>query len=99
MAVPARALKTSPPFDGLFFIDMDAQKTAHLRKLCAYRSDVHIETGDASTYLTQSLLPTIKYEDYKRALRLLDPYGLHLEWRAMEMAGKSRAIDMFLNFR
>ncbi|MFL6815420.1 MAG: three-Cys-motif partner protein TcmP [Bradyrhizobium sp.] len=95
---PARALKTSPPFDGFFFIDMDAQKTVHLRRLCADRSDVHIETGDASKYLTQTLLPTIKYEDYKRALCLLDPYGLHLEWRAMEMAGQSRAIDMFLNF-
>ena len=95
---PARALKTSPPFDSFFFIDMDAQKTAHLRRLCADRSDVHIETGDASKYLTQTLLPTIKYEEYKRALCLLDPYGLHLEWRAMEMAGQSRAIDMFLNF-
>lgn len=74
------------------------KKTAHLKTLCADRSDVHIETGDASKYLTQTLLPTIKYEDYKRALCLFDPYGLHLEWRAMEMAGKSRAIDMFLNF-
>ncbi len=95
---PARALKTSPPFDGFVFIDMDAQKTAYLKTLCAGRSDVHIETGDASKYLTQTLLPTIKYEDYKRALCLFDPYGLHLEWRAMEMAGQSRAIDMFLNF-
>jgi three-Cys-motif partner protein len=90
---PARALKTSPTFDGFFFIDMDAQKTAHLRALCAGRSDVHIETDDASKYLTQTLLPMIKYEDYKRALCLFDPYGLHLEWRAMEMAGQSRAID------
>jgi three-Cys-motif partner protein len=95
---PARALKTTPSFDGFYFIDMDAQKTAHLRMLCANRSDVHIETGDASKYLTETLLPTIKYEDYKRALCLFDPYGLHLEWRAMEMAGQSRAIDMFLNF-
>lgn len=95
---PARALKIAPPFDGFFFIDMDAQKTAHLRTLCAGRSNVHIETGDASEYLVNELLPTIKYEDFKRALCLFDPYGLHLEWRAMEMAGKSHAIDMFLNF-
>ena len=95
---PARALKINPPFDGFFFIDMDAQKTAHLRKLCADRGNVHIETGDASKYLTQKLLPTIKYGEFKRALCLFDPYGLHLEWRAMEMAGQSRAIDMFLNF-
>jgi three-Cys-motif partner protein len=95
---PARALKTSPPFDGFIFIDMDAEKTAYLKTLCPGRSDVHIETGDASKYLTQTLLPKIKYEDYKRALCLFDPYGLHLEWRAIEMAGRSRAIDMFLNF-
>lgn len=95
---PARALKTSPPFDGFFFIDMDVQKTAHLRTLCAGRTDVHIETGDASKYLIQTLLPTIRYKDYKRALCLFDPYGLHLEWRVMEMAGRSQAIDMFLNF-
>jgi three-Cys-motif partner protein len=95
---PARALKTTPPFDGFFFIDMDAQKTAYLKKLCAGRGNVHIETGDASKYLTQTLLPTIKYTEFKRALCLFDPYGLHLEWRAMEMAGQSRAIDMFLNF-
>jgi three-Cys-motif partner protein len=95
---PARALKATPPFDGFFFIDMDAQKTAHLRKLCADRRDVHIETGDASKYLTETLFPTIKYGEYKRALCLFDPYGLHLEWSAMEMAGQSRAVDMFLNF-
>lgn len=95
---PARALKTSPPFDGFFFIDMNEKKTAHLQSLCAGRENVHIETGDASRYLINKLLPTIKYEDYKRALCLFDPYGLHLQWRAMEMAGQSRAIDMFLNF-
>ena len=95
---PARALRTQPPFDRFFFIDLDAQKTAHLKTLCAGRSDVHIETGDASAYLTQTLLPTISYEAYNRALCLFDPYGLHLDWEAMEMAGRSRAIDMFLNF-
>jgi three-Cys-motif partner protein len=56
------------------------------------------ETGDASRYLIDTLLPTIRYENYNRALCLFDPYGLHLEWRAIEMAGQSRAIDMFLNF-
>ena len=95
---PARALKTSPKFDGFYFIDMDAQKTAHLKTLCVGRSDVHIETGDASEYLSKVLLPTIDYGKYNRALCLFDPYGLHLEWRAMELAGKSRAVDMFLNF-
>jgi three-Cys-motif partner protein len=95
---PARALKIAPPFDAFYFIDLDASKTAHLKSLCADRTDVHIETGDASDYLTRTLLPTIRYENFNRALCLFDPYGLHLNWQAMEMAGRSRAIDMFLNF-
>jgi three-Cys-motif partner protein len=32
---PARALKITPPFDGFYFIDMNADKTAHLQTLCA----------------------------------------------------------------
>jgi three-Cys-motif partner protein len=95
---PARALKVSPPFDHFYFMDMDANKTAHLATLCAGRTDVDIHTGDATLYLTQKLLPTIKYEKFNRALCLLDPYGLHLDWEVMLQAGKSRAIDMFLNF-
>jgi three-Cys-motif partner protein len=95
---PARALRITPPFDHFYFIDMDADKTAYLKTLCADRNDVSIYTGDSTPYLTQKLLPTIKYENFNRALCLLDPYGLHLDWDVMLQAGQSRAIDMFLNF-
>lgn len=95
---PTQALKITPPFDRYYFIDMNRQKTAHLEKLCADRKDVEIHTGDCSPYLTQTLLPTIDYERYNRALCLLDPYGLHLDWDVMAQAGNSRAIDLFLNF-
>jgi three-Cys-motif partner protein len=95
---PARALKISPPFDGYYFIDLKQHKTDHLRSLCGDRQDVHIYTGDATKHLLNDVLPTITYESYKRALCLLDPYGLHLDWRVILQAGRSRAIDMFLNF-
>jgi three-Cys-motif partner protein len=95
---PARALKVSPPFDHFYFIDLDEGKTKHLETLCAGRTDVTIHTGDSTQYLKQQLLPTIKYENYNRALCLLDPYGLHLDWEVMLQAGQSRAIDLFLNF-
>jgi three-Cys-motif partner protein len=29
---------------------------------------------------------------------LLDPYALHLDWEVILTAGKSKAVDMFLNF-
>lgn len=95
---PTRALKIDPPFDKFYFIDMDPQKTNYLQTQCVDRSDVTIHTGDSSAYLTQNLLPNIQYENYNRALCLLDPYGLHLDWDVIRMAGKSRAIDLFLNF-
>src|SRR5579872_390801 len=95
---PARALKVSPPFDHFYFIDLDADKTAHLDKLCNGRTDVDIHTGDASLYLTNTLLPKIHYKKFNRALCLLDPYGLHLNWQVIAQAGQSQAVDLFLNF-
>ena len=95
---PARALKVTPRFDHLYFIDMNADKTKHLATLCEERSDVTIITDDATSYLTQRLLPTIQYKNFNRALCLLDPYGLHLDWDVMHQAGQSKAIDLFLNF-
>lgn len=94
---PARALKIVPPFDGYYFIDLNKDKTAYLEKLCEGRSDVHIINDDANAYLRE-LLPTIQYARYNRALCVLDPYGLHLDWEIIELAGKSVAVDMFLNF-
>jgi len=95
---PSRALKISPPFDRYYFIDIDKEKTAYLKKICGDRSDVHIHTGDSTEYLTKELLPRIQYKNYERALCLLDPYGLHIDWEVMCLAGQSKAIDMFLNF-
>ncbi|MCK5518840.1 MAG: three-Cys-motif partner protein TcmP [Alphaproteobacteria bacterium] len=95
---PPRALKISPSFDGYYFIDLNKKKTSHLQALCGNRKDVHIHTGDSNEFLLKELLPQIQYKDYKRALCLLDPYGLHLDWEVIKQAGQSKAVDMFLNF-
>ena len=95
---PARALKITPPFDAFYFIDLNADKTDYLRSICGDRSDVHIHTGDCNEYLTTELLPTIQYQKFNRALCLLDPYGLDLDWNVILQAGQSGAVDMFLNF-
>jgi len=94
---PSRALRVVPPFDRHYFIDLDSDKTAYLQTLCAGRGDVEIYTGDANEYL-RSLLPRIQYSLYNRALCLLDPYGLKLDWDIIHMTGRSQAIDLFLNF-
>lgn len=93
-----RALRVSPPFDGFYFVDMNPDKTAFLSKLCEGREYTHIYTGDSNDVLTEEVFPKIQFEKYTRALCLLDPYGLHLNWDLLRQAGQSRAIDMFLNF-
>jgi three-Cys-motif partner protein len=95
---PSRALKINPPFDHFYFIDIREDKTDHLESLCGDRSDVTIFTGDSGPILIKKILPSIQYEKFNRALCLLDPYGLHLDWQVMLKAGQSRAVDMFLNF-
>jgi three-Cys-motif partner protein len=94
---PARALNIKPPFDGYYFIDLNKDKTAYLQKQCEGRSDVQIINDDANAYL-RTLLPTIQYRKFNRALCVLDPYGLHLDWEVVQLAGHSKAVDMFLNF-
>jgi len=91
-------LKVQPPFDGYCFIDLNADKTEYLRSICGDRRDVDIHTGDCNAYLTGTVLPKIQYSKFTRALCLLDPYALHLDWEVILRAGQSKAVDMFLNF-
>ncbi|MGO9060099.1 MAG: three-Cys-motif partner protein TcmP [Candidatus Binataceae bacterium] len=95
---PARALRVLPPFNEYCFIDLDGKKTDFLRATCGDRQDVDIHTGDSNEYLTKTVLPKIQYKKFTRALCLLDPYALHLNWEVILQAGQSQAVDMFLNF-
>jgi len=95
---PLNALMIEPPFTGYSFIDLDGRKVKLLRELVADRQNVDIYQGDCNPILLDKVLPTIRYEEFKRALCLLDPYGLHLKWDVVHAAGQSRAIEIFLNF-
>ncbi|MCE5229177.1 three-Cys-motif partner protein TcmP [bacterium] len=95
---PLNALSVEPPFTGYFFIDSDSEKTDYLRDAIGNRMDVKIFNGDCNTHLIQDIFPQIRYENYQRALCFLDPYGLHLDWKIMEIAGRSKVIEIFLNF-
>jgi three-Cys-motif partner protein len=95
---PLNALLVKPPFRAYHLIDIDGQKTALLRQLVAGRNDVHVYQGDCNSILRNEVFPQIRYEEYRRGLCLLDPYGLHLDWRVIETAGKMRTIELFINF-
>jgi three-Cys-motif partner protein len=95
---PTIVLGIEPPFSGYYFIDLDGEKVELLRELVAGKPSVEVYEGDCNPILLDKLLPTIRYDAYRRALCLLDPYGLHLDWRVIHTAGQSRSVEIFLNF-
>lgn len=95
---PLNALAVDPPFRELHLIDLDGAKIANLRQLVGDRPDVFIYEGDCNRVLLDDVFPRIRYEDYRRGLCLLDPYGLTLSWDVLAQAGRMRSIELFLNF-
>ncbi len=84
---PRRVLQIKPPFKEYYFIDIDGAKMEELKKEIGNHSDVHILRGDCNSLLIAEVFPKVKWEDYRRGLCLLDPYGLDLDWKVIEMAG------------
>lgn len=95
---PMNALQVMPPFREYYLIDLNREKVGALQKIAGERPDVHVYEGDCNSILLSEVFPKVKYENYRRGLCLLDPYGLHLNWEIIKTAGQSRSIDMFLNF-
>jgi three-Cys-motif partner protein len=95
---PQIAVATEPPFREYHFIDLDGSKVENLRSLFQGRSNVHIYEGDCNRIMLEEVFPKVKYEDYRRGLCLLDPYGLHLDWEVIRTAGQMKTFDVFLNF-
>jgi three-Cys-motif partner protein len=95
---PLNALNVQPPFLHHHFIDLNEEKVSYLRDEIGSRRDVSIYEGDCNKILLEQVFPTVRREDYRRAICLLDPYGLHLEWPVIANAGAMRSIEIFLNF-
>ncbi len=95
---PKNALEVGPPFEQYYFIDMNPAKINYLRKQTDDRDNVFYFNGDCNIILLREVFPNIRYDNYYRALCLLDPYGLDLDWDVIQTAGQSRVIEIFLNF-
>lgn len=95
---PKRALDVQPPFEALHFVDMDDARIQELRRLSEGRKSVYIHHGDCNSILIEKVFPTVRRNRYQRALCILDPYGLHLDWKVIQAAANTKAIEIFLNF-
>jgi three-Cys-motif partner protein len=94
---PARALSIKPTFSSYHFVEMNENRVDQLRSLSSQRNAT-VYHGDCNQVLLKKVFPLCRYEDYRRALCLLDPYRLNPDWEVVETAGKMRSIEIFLNF-
>jgi three-Cys-motif partner protein len=60
--------------------------------------NVKIYQEDCNEILAKKILPSLPYKSFKRALCILDPYGLHLYWETIMEAAKLKTTEIFLNF-
>jgi three-Cys-motif partner protein len=95
---PLNALNVEPPFREYHLIDLDRGRMQNLRSLAGGRSDVRFYEDDCNVVLPERIFPTLEWKRFRRALCLLVPYGLDLDWRVIATAGRLGTIDMFLNF-
>lgn len=95
---PANALLISPPFCEYHLIDLDRNKVNMLKEIAGKRTDVHIHQGDCNSILLNEVFPRVLFNEFRRGLCLLDPYGLDLNWEVTQTAGRMKSIEVFLNF-
>jgi three-Cys-motif partner protein len=72
---PQNALLIQPPFSEFHFIDLNGGRAAKLRHLTKDQSNVRVHDKDCNEVLLKEVFPSYRFEDYRRALCLLDPYG------------------------
>lgn len=95
---PLNALAISPPFSEFHLIDIDGDRANQLRQIIGPRTDVEIYDKDANDVLLKKVFPLCRYEHFNRALCLLDPYSLTVDWKVIETAGKMKSVEIFFNF-
>jgi three-Cys-motif partner protein len=95
---PLNALNIRPPFSEYHFIDLDEKRIDGLQLIAEGNEDVKVHHGNCNGVLLKEVLPRARYEDYARALCLLDPYALDVNWQVLETAGRMRSVEVLYNF-
>jgi three-Cys-motif partner protein len=95
---PLNALEITPPFTEYHFIDLDESRAKVFEELAREDERIHSYHGDCNNILAEEVFPQISYSSFKRALCLLDPYGLALKWDTIKTAGDFKTIDILINF-
>ena len=95
---PLNAMNIEPSFSELHFIDLEGSRASELRRLAAGDRRVSVHRGNCNKILLNKVFPHCRWDDFRRALCLLDPYGLAVDWEVLRTAGEMKSIEIFYNF-
>jgi|SRR3990172_8826160 len=95
---PLNALEVQPSFTEYYFIDLDEERVNLFEEIAKENPRVHAYQGDCNEILLNKIFPIFTYESFKRALCILDPYKINIEWKTIKKASYLDTIDMFINF-
>lgn len=97
---PRVALGIEFPFTNYVFIERSVDRIESLNRIkLEYEKKgrrIHIRKMDCTKYL-EDLIPKINWKT-NRALVFLDPFGMQVEWRTIELLAATEGIEIFLNF-
>ena len=96
------ALEVEPPFDTYIFIEKDENHFSKLQELKDdfphLRNCIKLISGDGNTHVQKLCNDYDWLRSRQRAVLLLDPYGMEVEWKTIEAIAKTQAIDLWLLF-
>ena len=95
---PLNALEVTPSFTEYHFIDLDEERANIFEEIAKENPRVQAYQGDCNEILVNKIFPKLDFATYKRALCILDPYKINIEWETIKKAADLKTIDMFLNF-
>lgn len=94
------ALESSPHFNEYIFIEQSSEYAEELKNLRLnfkhLSNRISIVKEDANSYL-QSWCEHKNWNN-NRAVVFLDPYGMQVEWKTVELIAQTQAIDLWLLF-
>ena len=97
---PRVALDLEKPFTDYIFIEIDGKRLNQLKQLkkryqSPYRR-IHLRETDCNSYL-RKLLDKTQWTHW-RGVIFLDPFGMQVPWETIVEIGKTKAIEVFINF-
>lgn len=97
---PRVALSIPYPFTKYYFIEKDEEKVQNLRLLKQefFANQIEVLHGSASEELGGIVAKPEHNWKKQRAVALLDPFGMQVDWKTITTLARTKAIEVIVNF-